>query len=369
MSKMSKNQSDRQAKVFYPKSPNFEGAQKQRGQKSDKTTESSGEAAVKTSEQSMALSMASVDRKSTYAPMWLEQMYKNSGLFIVSTPIGHCEDITLRALETLKNVDGILCEDTRMTRTLLTHYGISQPCYSYHAHNESKKIPGIIHRLIQGDRLALVSDRGTPLISDPGSALVQKCYAENIPVHIIGGVSAVTHAVTGCGLPGNGFYFQGFMPAKKSAQQWKFLATLPTSLVFFIAPHDLLRFTKDALAALGPRSACLMRELTKKFEERVALPLDALVAWIERAPHLGECVMIITGKAFKKRVAVSKYTKDAPIIYENADENADENDPDEGGEQDLDGWSDGGSDKAQEQGREQDDTAPLLPHAHIRDAQ
>jgi 16S rRNA (cytidine1402-2'-O)-methyltransferase len=108
-----------------------------------------------------------------WAPLWSAQMMETHGLFVVSTPIGHCEDMTLRALETLRRMDGILCEDTRTTRTLLNHYHISKPCYSYHNHNEHEKMAGIVHRLKKGDRLALVSDRGTPLISDPGLLLVQ----------------------------------------------------------------------------------------------------------------------------------------------------------------------------------------------------
>jgi 16S rRNA (cytidine1402-2'-O)-methyltransferase len=243
-------------------------------------------------------------------------MSETRGLFLVSTPIGHCEDITLRALETLGKVDGILCEDTRATAILLRHYGISQPCYSYHAHNERQKLNGIVHRLRQGDRLALVSDRGTPLISDPGLLLVQKCHEEGIPVHVIGGVSAAIHAIIWSGLNGGSFYVQGFMPVRKTKDLWHFLATLPVAMVFFVAPHDLLDFIRSALGALGNRSACLMRELTKKFEERIAMPLDQLAQWVAKSPHLGECVMVIEGKPIIARKAQSKYSKDEPIEYE-----------------------------------------------------
>lgn len=250
-----------------------------------------------------------------WAPLWAEQMADLRGLFVVSTPIGHCEDITLRALETLRRVEGILCEDTRMTRTLLQHYGISQPCYSYHAHNEREKIQGVMHRLQRGDSLALVSDRGTPLISDPGLPLIQACHGANIPVFVIGGLSSVMHGVVWSALGTGPFYFQGFMPRRRVREHWTFLAGLPAALVFFVAPHDLLSFVREALGVLGPRAACLMRELTKKFEERIALPLDQLVRWVEEAPHLGECVVVIEGKTLERRVAQSKYTKDAPWIY------------------------------------------------------
>ena len=251
----------------------------------------------------------------TWAPLWSAQMMETHGLFVVSTPIGHCEDMTLRALETLRRVDGILCEDTRTTRTLLNHYHISKPCYSYHNHNEHGKMAGIVHRLKKGDRLALVSDRGTPLISDPGLLLVQACQNEKIPVHVLGGVSAVMHAVVGSGLACRSFYFQGFMPHRKIKEHWDFLSTMPVPMVFFVAPHDLQDFTASALKNLGPRSACLMRELTKKFEERVALSLDQMLDWVGKMPHLGECVMVIDGKAVEKRIATSKYTKDDPVIY------------------------------------------------------
>lgn len=259
-----------------------------------------------------------------WAPVWSKQMMETHGLFIVSTPIGHYEDITLRALETLRHVDGILCEDTRTTRQLLTHYGISQPCYSYHAHNEREKLSGIMARLVRGDRLALTSDRGSPLISDPGLLLVQRCHTESIPVHIIGGVSSVIHAVVLSGFATGPFYFQGFMPVKKGKETWGFLATLSAPVVFFVAPHDLLRLIGDSMNALGDRSACLLRELTKKFEQRIVLPLSELAEWVKQASHLGECVLVIAGKPVVTRIKQSKYVKDDPVEYVDAlDESCD----------------------------------------------
>jgi 16S rRNA (cytidine1402-2'-O)-methyltransferase len=250
-----------------------------------------------------------------WAPVWSKQMMETHGLFLVSTPIGHYEDITLRALQTLRQVDGILCEDTRTTRQLLNHYGISNPCYSYHAHNEREKLNGIMARLIKGDRLALVSDRGTPLISDPGLMLVQRCYTESIPVHMIGGVSSVIHAIVLSGLAGGPFYFQGFMPVKKAQETWNVLANVPAPVVLFVAPHDLSRLVADALAVFGDRKACLLREMTKKFEQRLILPLSQLHQWVQQADHLGECVLVISGKPPIIRMKQSKYVKDAPIEY------------------------------------------------------
>lgn len=263
------------------------------------------------------------ESSSTYwAPVWSKQMMETHGLFLVSTPIGHYEDITLRALETLRQVDGILCEDTRTTRPLLNHYGISKPCYSYHAHNEREKLNGVMARLARGDRLALVSDRGTPLISDPGLLLVQRCHTESIPVHVIGGVSSVIHAVVLSGFASGPFYFQGFMPVKKAKVTWDFLATLFAPVVFFVAPHDLLRLINDACVVFGDRDACLLREMTKKFEQRVALPLSQLRQWVQQADHLGECVLVISGKPPIIRIKQSKYIKDAPIQYVDSIEQA-----------------------------------------------
>jgi 16S rRNA (cytidine1402-2'-O)-methyltransferase len=250
-----------------------------------------------------------------WAPLWSKQMMENRGLFLVSTPIGHYEDITLRALQTLRQVDGILCEDTRTTRQLLNHYGISKPCYSYHTHNEREKLNGIMARLIKGDRLALVSDRGTPLISDPGLLLVQRCHTDSIPVHIIGGVSSVIHGVVLSGFASGPFYFQGFMPIKKTGETWNVLANLSAPVVFFVAPHDLLRLSTDAYRAFGDRDACLVREMTKKFEQRVTLPLSQLGQWVQQADHLGECVLVISGKPPIIRIKRSKYVKDTPIEY------------------------------------------------------
>ena len=236
-------------------------------------------------------------------------------LYLVPTPIGNLKDFTFRAVEVLQQVDFILCEDTRITRQLLNHYGISKPCYSYHAHNEREKLNGIMARLIKGDRLALVSDRGTPVISDPGLLLVQRCYIESVPVHMIGGVSSVIHAVVLSGLASGPFYFQGFMPTKKAKETWGFLGTLSAPMVFFVAPHDLLRLVDDARVILGDRQACLIREMTKKFEQQITLPLSQLHEWVQQADHLGECVLVISGKPATARIKQSKYVKDAPIEY------------------------------------------------------
>jgi 16S rRNA (cytidine1402-2'-O)-methyltransferase len=235
----------------------------------------------------------------THTGQWAEQIQSLTGLFLVATPIGHIEDISLRALSTLANVHGILCEDTRQTRILLAHYGISTPCYAYHAHNEHRKQAGILHLLHQGKRLALVSDRGTPLMSDPGFPLVRACYAHSIDVHALPGASSILTALTLSGLPCSPFFFQGFLPTRKRQATLDFLSTLPCTLVIFESPHRLAETLKELSLCFQERPACLLRELTKKFQERIALPLDHLAQWAANAAHIGECVLVIQGRTTK----------------------------------------------------------------------
>ena len=227
--------------------------------------------------------------------VWSEQIQALSGLFIVATPIGHLEDITLRALTTLAYVDTILCEDTRVTRLLLSHYGISKPCYSYHSHNEKQKLNGIIHLLKKGEKIALVSDRGTPIISDPGFLLVRECYAQGIPVHALPGASSVMVAAVLSEFSCASFFFQGFLPMRGRSKTIQSLACLPVPLILFEAPHRLCKTLKELAPFFGDRKVCLLREMTKKFEQRLVLSLSELLAWAETAAHIGECVLIIKG--------------------------------------------------------------------------
>jgi 16S rRNA (cytidine1402-2'-O)-methyltransferase len=226
-------------------------------------------------------------------PLWAEQITSETGLFVVSTPIGHLGDMTIRGILTLGLVDGILSEDTRNTRTLLRHYAIETPCYSYHAHNERHKLRGIIHLLQQGKRLALVSDRGTPLIADPGSLLVRTCLAMDLPIHVVGGVSSVTHAWVAAGLDHSSFYVQGFVPKRKQKRMWDQLRPLEVPVVFFVPPHDFSKFLQQTVDNLGDRHIVLLRELSKKFEQRVALPVHDMMTWAGQQTVLGECVVIV----------------------------------------------------------------------------
>ena len=212
-------------------------------------------------------------------------------LYLVATPIGNLEDITLRALRVLKEVELIACEDTRHTRKLLAHYQISKPSISYHEHNETERSAELIARLEAGTNIALVSDAGTPLISDPGFRLVREAIEGGIQVVPIPGASALVAALSASGLPANEFTFVGFLPARRSARREKLkeLANLKSTLVLYEAPHRIKETIADALAALGDRDCVLARELTKIHEQFVRAPLSE----IEIAQARGEMVLII----------------------------------------------------------------------------
>jgi 16S rRNA (cytidine1402-2'-O)-methyltransferase len=190
-------------------------------------------------------------------------------LYIVATPIGNLEDITLRALRVLREVDWIACEDTRQTRKLLDHFGIAKPMVSYHEHNESGRAAELVEKLANGGSGALVSDAGTPLISDPGYRLVEAAIAAAVPVVPIPGVSAVVSALSAAGLPTDAFRFCGFLPPKSSQrrkilEQWK---AEGATLIFYETPHRILEALEDVGAIMGARLVVVARELTKLHEE------------------------------------------------------------------------------------------------------
>lgn len=190
-------------------------------------------------------------------------------LYLVSTPIGNLEDITLRALRILNEVDLIAAEDTRKTRGLLSHYEIRTPLTSYFEGNQQKKTETLIERLKSGESIALVSDAGTPTISDPGYPLLQACIAEAVAIVPIPGASAILAAATVSGLPLHNFTFEGFLSPKsgKRKRQLAQLAGEERTLVLFESPHRLCRFLEDALEVMGEREIVITRELTKRFEE------------------------------------------------------------------------------------------------------
>lgn len=218
------------------------------------------------------------------------------GLHVVATPIGNLSDISLRALATLAGADAVVAEDTRVTKTLLAHYGIATPLIAYHEHNAEVVRPHLIAKLANGAALALVSDAGTPLISDPGYKLVAEALNQGLSVTSVPGASAVLTALVVAGLPTDRFFFEGFLPPKTGARRQRIaaLATIPGTLVFFESPRRVADTLVDLAAVLGPRDAALARELTKVFEtvRRGTLP-DLAAAVSAAAPPRGEIVLLV----------------------------------------------------------------------------
>lgn len=238
------------------------------------------------------------------------------GLYLVATPIGNLRDITLRALDTLADVDLIACEDTRVTAKLLTAHGISTPMTAYHEHNAARARPRLLARLAEGTRVALVSDAGTPLISDPGFKLVAGCRERAIPVTALPGASAVLTALTLSGLPTDSFHFAGFLPARTKARRDALtaLADIEATLVLFESGPRLAKLLADATEILGARNAAVCRELTKLHEDVVTGDLhflsDRYAA--EGAPR-GEIVVIIAPPAAAEKTPISGEALDARL--------------------------------------------------------
>lgn len=222
----------------------------------------------------------------------------DAAVYLVATPIGNLEDITLRALRTLRECDLIACEDTRHTRKLLNRYEIQKPLISCHEHNEHERAREIVERVQAGQAVAIVSDAGLPGISDPGYRVVQAAIAAGVRVIPIPGPSAVDTAVVASGLPTDSFLYLGFLPAK-SGQRLKALEALAAAqptLVFYEAPHRLLRTLQDAQSALGDRQAVVARELTKTHEEFLRGTLSEIhAALAARESVRGEIVLLIAG--------------------------------------------------------------------------
>lgn len=217
------------------------------------------------------------------------------GLYVVSTPIGNLGDITLRALAILANADAILCEDTRHSRTLLAHYGIGTTTRPYHEHNAAKERPRVLADLAAGRRIAVISDAGTPLISDPGWKLVREALDAGYRVEALPGASATLTALAIAGLPTDAFLFAGFLPPKTAGRRNRIaeLAAVPATLVFFESPSRVAEALRDLEAVLGPRPAALARELTKLHEEVRRGPLGELAASVENQPVKGEIVILV----------------------------------------------------------------------------
>src|SRR5215472_3610570 len=216
-------------------------------------------------------------------------------LYLVGTPIGNLEDITLRALRILKQVDQIACEDTRHTQKLLAHYDIHKPLVSYHEHNERKRAAELAVAMEQGAKIALVSDAGMPLVSDPGHVLVTLCLQNHTPVVPIPGPSALLASLSGSGMPTEEFLFVGFLPARRGERRRALerLRIEERSIVLYEAPHRVAECLAEALEILGDRAACLAREVTKLHEEFLRGKLSEILKSVEGRSVRGEITVIL----------------------------------------------------------------------------
>ncbi|GAB7258020.1 16S rRNA (cytidine(1402)-2'-O)-methyltransferase [uncultured Polaribacter sp.] len=224
-----------------------------------------------------------------------------SKLYLVPTPIGNLEDITFRAIKVLKEVDFILAEDTRTSGKLLKHFEISTQMHSHHMHNEHKSVKGVVQRIQNGETCALISDAGTPAISDPGFLLTRACVENNIDVECLPGATAFVPALVNSGLPNDKFVFEGFLPVKKGRQtRFLFLAEEKRTMIFYESPHKLVKTLGHFVEYFGAeRQISVSRELTKMFEETVRGTTTEVLAHFTKKPPKGEIVIIVEGKSSK----------------------------------------------------------------------
>jgi 16S rRNA (cytidine1402-2'-O)-methyltransferase len=235
-------------------------------------------------------------------------------LYIVATPIGNLEDITLRAIRVLKEADLIAAEDTRHTRNLLNKYDIETPLTSYHDHNKEEKAPVLVAQMLEGRNIALVSDAGTPGISDPGYFLINLAVDQNIPVVPVPGATAAITALSVSGLPTDRFVFEGFLPARHTARtkRLKELAAEERTLIFYEAPHKIVKAIEDMIAVFGDRKAVVTRELTKIHEEVVRARLSDVLEHFKLKTVKGELTVIVHGASkepLKKDIDTAEYLK------------------------------------------------------------
>ncbi len=219
-------------------------------------------------------------------------------LYLIPTPIGNLEDITLRALRLLKEADAVLCEDSRITAKLLHHFQIEKPMWQFHQHNEHQKINSIIEQLKSGKTLALVSDAGTPGISDAAFLLVRNCIENNIAVECLPGATSIIPALVQSGLPCERFCYEGFLPHKKGRQtRLKNLAEETRTIVLLESPHRIVRCLQEMKTFFGEeRKVCVSRELSKKFEENIRGSITEVLQHFEKHEPKGEIVLIVEGK-------------------------------------------------------------------------
>lgn len=219
-------------------------------------------------------------------------------LYLVPTPIGNLEDITLRAIRVLKEVDYILAEDTRTSGKLLQHYAIGTPMQSHHMHNEHKTVERLVQRLQSGETIALISDAGTPAISDPGFLLTRACVEQGIEVECLPGATAFVPALVNSGLPNDKFVFEGFLPIKKGRQtRLQLLAEESRTIVFYESPHKLIKTLTQFVENFGAdRKLTVSRELTKLYEETVRGTAAEVLKHYTEKPPKGEIVIVVAGK-------------------------------------------------------------------------
>lgn len=219
-------------------------------------------------------------------------------LILVPTPIGNLQDMTFRAVEVLKEVDLILAEDTRTSGKLLKHFGVETPMKSYHMHNEHQLIEDLAQQMMSGTKMALISDAGTPGISDPGFLLVRACVEAGVEVSCLPGANAVLPALVTSGLPSNKFVFEGFLPPKKGRKtRLELLAQEERTLVFYESPYKINKTLKDLITYFGEyRKACLCREISKIYEEQIRGTLKEVLAISEARKLKGEMVLVVEGK-------------------------------------------------------------------------
>ena len=220
-------------------------------------------------------------------------------LYIVPTPIGNLEDITLRAINVLKSVDLILAEDTRTSGKLLKHFEIGTQMHSHHMHNEHKTVKGVVQKLKAGTTIALISDAGTPAISDPGFLLTRACVENDIPVDCLPGATAFVPALVNSGLPNDKFVFEGFLPVKKGRQtRLLLLAEEPRTIIVYESPHKLLKTLSHICEYFGEdRQVSVSRELTKLFEETQRGTAKSILEHYTNRPPKGEIVIVVAGKS------------------------------------------------------------------------
>ena len=220
-------------------------------------------------------------------------------LYIVPTPIGNLEDITLRAIRVLKEVSVVMAEDTRTSRRLLDHYEIKTHLRAFHAHNEHAVVERVVDELAAGMNMALISDAGTPGISDPGFLLARACHRRGVRVECLPGATAFVPALVASGLPCNTFHFEGFLPHKKGRQtRLKYLAAVPHTFILYESPFRLVKCLEELIAHCGAeRQACVARELSKKFEEVKTAPLSELLTHFTSKEVKGEIVVVVSGSS------------------------------------------------------------------------